>query len=106
MSLENIQKQVDQWTAQFNPQYWPALEMMARLCEETGEVARELSHRYGTKKKKLTEDSGELGQELCDVIFTISCIANSHTIDLQGEWDRMMREKQYGRDNQRYDKKE
>lgn len=105
MSLEDIQKDVDTWTKQFNPQYWPPLEMMARLAEETGEVARELNHIYGTKKKK-TPDEGkrDLGQELTDVMFTVCCMANSHNINLQEEWDRMMREKQYGRDNQRYEK--
>jgi len=63
MSLEDIQKQVDEWTEQFEPQYWPALEMLARLTEETGEVARELNHMYGTKKKKPTEDF-EIDEEL------------------------------------------
>jgi len=105
MSLEDIQKQVDEWTEQFEPQYWPALEMLARLTEETGEVARELNHMYGTKKKKPTEDTRDLGQELSDVLFTICCIANSHKINLGEEWNRMMQEKHYGRDNQRYDKK-
>ena|SRR3989344_7219268 len=105
MGLEEIQKQVDEWTGQFNPQYWPALEMMAALSEEAGEVARELSHMYGTKKKKPTEDTKDLGQELSDVLFTICCIANSHNINLQEEWNRMMHEKLYGRDNQRYDTK-
>ena len=79
--------------------------MMARLSEENGEVARELSHMYGTKKKKSTEDTKGLGQELSDVLFTICCIANSHKINLQQEWKIMIREKQYGRDNERYNKK-
>lgn len=105
MSLEDVQKDVDNWTRQFSPQYWPALEMMARLTEETGEVARELNHMYGTKKKKPMEDTRGLGQELSDVLFTLCCIANSHKINLQDEWKRMMEEKHYGRDNQRYDKK-
>ena len=48
MSFEDIQKQVYEWTGQFDPQYRPALEMMARLSEETGEVAREMNHLYGT----------------------------------------------------------
>jgi len=105
MLLEDVQRDVDNWTKQFTPQYWPALEMMARLTEETGEVARELNHIYGTKKKKSTEDTQDLGQELSDILFTICCIANSHGINLQNEWEKMMREKQYGRDNQRYEKK-
>lgn len=106
MSLSHVQKDVDEWTGQFTPQYWPALEMHARLSEEIGEVARELNHLHGTKKKKLTEDTKDLGQELSDVLFTLCCIANSHKIDLQAEWDRMMKEKLYGRDNLRYERKE
>lgn len=105
MSLEDIQKDVDKWTRQFTPQYWPALEMQARLTEEIGEVARELNHIHGTKKKKSSEDTKSLGQELSDVIFTVCCIANSHKINLREEWGRMIQEKQYGRDNQRYEKK-
>ncbi|MEK6854972.1 MAG: MazG nucleotide pyrophosphohydrolase domain-containing protein [Nanoarchaeota archaeon] len=96
MSLENIQRDVDGWTEQFTPQYWHPLEMQARLTEEIGEVARELNHMYGTKKKKSSEDTKSLGQELSDVIFTICCIANAHKINLEEEWNRMMQEKQYG----------
>ncbi|MEN9625878.1 MAG: hypothetical protein RL557_206 [archaeon] len=105
MSLEDIQKDVDAWTSQFTPQYWPPLEMQARLTEEIGEVARELNHLHGTKKKKAGEDTKDLGQELSDVIFTLCCIANSHKINLQEAWKTLMSEKQYGRDNKRFEKK-
>ena len=105
MGFDKIQKDVDGWTGQFNPQYWPPLEMMARLSEENGEVARELNHMYGSKKKKSGEDTKGLSEELIDVIFTICCIANSHGIDLQKEWDEVMQKKHYGRDNQRYERK-
>jgi NTP pyrophosphatase (non-canonical NTP hydrolase) len=106
MSLYDIQKDVDEWTSQFNPQYWPPLEMMCRLTEETGELARELNHLHGTKKKKLEENTKALGQELFDVLFTVCCIANSHDINLQEEWEKIMKEKQYGRDNKRFERKE
>lgn len=105
MPLKEKQKEVDDWAQQFNPAYWPALEQLARLTEETGEVAREINHLHGTKKKKSQEQTQELGQELADVIFTCRCIANNHKIDLELEWDRMMKEKHYGRDNQRYERK-
>jgi len=104
MSLKDIQKEADQWVSQFDPKYWPALEQMARLAEETGEVAREINHLHGTKKKKSSEETRELGDELSDVIFTVCCLANSHEINLQEEWDKMMREKNYGRDKDRYKK--
>ena len=64
MSLIDYQKEVHKWVSQFNPPYWPPLEMMARLSEETGEVAREINHLYGTKKKKASEDKKELANEL------------------------------------------
>jgi len=106
MTLYDIQKDVDEWTSQFTPQYWPPLEQLARLTEETGEVARELNHMHGTKKKKESEDTKGLGEELLDVIFTVSCIANSHNINLQEAWDTMMKEKHYGRDNTRFERKD
>lgn len=105
MLLNKIQKDVDNWTSQFEPQYWPPYEILARLMEETGEVSREINHIYGIKKKKTNEHSDSLGQEICDIIFTAVCMANSHNINLQLEWDTMFEEKLYGRDKNRFDKK-
>jgi NTP pyrophosphatase (non-canonical NTP hydrolase) len=106
MTLTENQKDVDEWARQFNPPYWPALEQMARLTEETGEVARELNHIHGTKKKKSSEETKELSDELIDVIFTICCIANSHNIDLDKAWEKMVEEKMNKRDINRFEKKE
>jgi len=105
MSLKKIQDDVDKWTSQFTPQYWSHYEILARLTEETGELAREINHLYGTKKKKDGEQENSLGQELTDIIFTVVCMANSQGIDLSKEWKWMMSEKLYGRDNNRYIKK-
>jgi NTP pyrophosphatase (non-canonical NTP hydrolase) len=104
MSLQQIQQEVDDWAKQFKVPYWEPLSMLARLAEETGEVAREINHLYGAKKKKSTELPKTLGDELADVVFTVCCMANREGIDLQKEWDKMMREKHYGRDNDRYEK--
>ncbi|MDD5193763.1 MAG: nucleotide pyrophosphohydrolase [Candidatus Nanoarchaeia archaeon] len=106
MSLKDYQKEVDEWTKQFDPQYWPALEQLARLTEETGEVAREINHLHGTKKKKSDEAPRKLDDELIDVIFTVICLANSHGINLDEAWERVMREKHYGRDANRYERKD
>lgn len=106
MSLNDIQKDVNEWTSQFEPQYWPPYQILARLMEETGEVSREINHLYGVKKKKLDEKNNSLGQEITDIMFTLVCLANSHEIDLQKEWEQMKIEKLYDRDKDRYDKKE
>jgi len=105
MSLIDYQKQVDDWVQQFEPPYWPALEKMARLTEETGELARELNHRYGTKKKKDTEDKKEVADELIDILFTIICIANDEKINLEKAWQSMVEEKMKKRDINRFERK-
>ena len=60
MSLRNMQDDVDKWAGQFTPKYWPPLEQMTRLAEETGEVAREMNNLHGTKKRKPEEKEGNL----------------------------------------------
>ncbi|MFH0936457.1 MAG: nucleotide pyrophosphohydrolase [Candidatus Woesearchaeota archaeon] len=104
MTLKNLQEEVDKWAQQFKKPYWEPLSMFARLAEEIGEVARELNHLYGDKKKRVDTEKN-LGDELVDVIFTNICIANREKIDLEKFWDKMMKEKHYGRDNNRYEKK-
>ena len=101
-----MQVEVDNWVNQFTPPYWPPLEQFGRLAEEVGEVARELNHLHGTKKKKAEEAQQELGQELIDVIFTVVCLANSHNINLEAEWGKMVNEKMHSRDKDRYQKVE
>ena len=105
MSFLDKQKQVDDWVQQFDPSYWPPLEKMARLSEEVGEVAREMNHLYGTKKKKASERKKELADELIDVIFTIICIANDENINLEESWNDMVNEKMNKRDINRFKSK-
>jgi len=106
MSLIDYQKQVDDWVQQFDPPYWPALEKMARLTEEVGELARELNHLYGTKKKKFSEDKKEVADELIDILFTIICIANDEDINLEKAWQKMVEEKMKKRDVNRFKRKD
>lgn len=114
MPLKDVQKEVDKWAQQFKVPYWKPLEILARLTEETGELARELNHRFGPKQKKSSElDAGktcvQLGDvkdvedEIGDVIFTVACLANSLNIDLEKCFSKAMG-KCYGRDNDRYEK--
>lgn len=102
--MKKIQKRVDDWVQQYKVPYWKPLEIMARITEETGELARELNHRFGPKKKKSHEDKKEVGEEIGDVIFSLTCLANSLNIDLEKSFDYVM-EKCYNRDKERFDKK-
>jgi len=103
MPLKNCQDDVHSWVTQFKIPYWEPLAIMARLTEETGELAREVNHRFGPKKKKSVEEKKELGDEMADIIFTLSCLANSQGINLDDHWKNVM-DKCYGRDGDRYEK--
>lgn len=102
--MKDIQKRVDKWVSQYKIGYFKPLEILARLVEEIGELARELNHRFGPKKKKLNEDTPELGDEIADVIFTLTCLANSLHIDMDKHFKRIMK-KYSTRDNKRWEKK-
>ena len=77
---------------------------MASLVEEVGEVARELNHQFGPKKKKATEDKEDLEEELGDVIYTVVCLANSLGLDLDRAMKKVMK-KINTRDKDRWEKK-
>ncbi len=104
MALSDYQKEVDDWIAQYVEGYWTPHEIMARLTEEVGEVARLVNHLYGPKKKKASELTQDLGEELADVIWTVVCMANSHKIDLDEAFSKVVA-KAYGRDSDRFKKK-
>ncbi len=103
MSLLDIQMQVDEWVSQYKIGYFPPLSIIAQASEELGELAREVNNRYGPRVKKSPEDSAEIGEEICDLMFAMVCLANSHNIDLSKYWEKKM-DKCYGRDDGRWEK--
>jgi len=100
-TLREIQKQVDDWITKIGHGYWSPHEMLARLVEEVGETARLINHLYSPKKKKYSEPDQQLSDELADILFAVICLANSHNIDLQEAFEKMM-EKYSIRDKERY----
>ena len=105
MPLINIQKDVDDWVNQYKIGYWQPLEILTRLTEETGELAREINDRYGPKKKKTTEEKSEIADEVADILFTLCCLCNSLEIKMDDAWQDMI-DKLYGRDKERFERKE
>ncbi|WP_067725623.1 nucleotide pyrophosphohydrolase [Oceanobacillus damuensis] len=84
---KEIQKRVDDYISQYKEGYFSPLSLMARLTEEIGELAREVNHYYGEKPKKSTEKEKTIEEELGDIIFVLSCFANSLEIDLSESFD-------------------
>jgi NTP pyrophosphatase (non-canonical NTP hydrolase) len=104
MALAKYQKSVDRWINQYKIGYFKPLEILARLTEEVGELAREINHRFGSKKKKSSEKKQEVGDEIADIFFTLICLANSLNINLDKSFEKMMK-KLNTRDKKRYERK-
>jgi len=90
MELKDFQKRVDDWVMTNTPGYWRPNNMMLRLIEEVGELAREINHVYGEKPRKPTDENKRISDELGDVLFTIICIANALKIDLEQSFQNVM----------------
>ena len=88
-SIGELQGAIDAWIAE-NGGYWPPLSMLARLTEETGELAREYNHRFGAKRKKASEGEAELAMEMADVLFILVCMANAEGINLDSAFSQML----------------
>jgi len=44
--MKKVQKDIDDWVTQYKIGYWKPHEILARLTEEVGELAREINHSY------------------------------------------------------------
>ena len=82
MNLNELQKNVDAWIKKYGVRYFDELTNMAILTEEVGEVARIIARRYGEQSEKESDKIKELADELSDVLWVVTCIANQTGIDL------------------------
>jgi NTP pyrophosphatase (non-canonical NTP hydrolase) len=103
LTFAEVQRRVDAYINQYQEGYFPPLLMLARLTEETGEIARVIAHQNG-KKPKAGEEIGDLELELADLLFVMVCLCNEHGLSLDRGFERMMQKVQ-ARDAQRWTKK-
>ncbi len=89
-TVKQIQEEVDAYISQYKEGYFSPLALLARMTEELGELAREVNHYYGEKPKKPTEEPKEIEDELGDMLFVLTCFANSLHIDLESAHNRVM----------------
>ncbi|WPP48044.1 nucleotide pyrophosphohydrolase [Catalinimonas niigatensis] len=101
MTLEEAQKQVDEWISTTGVRYFSELTNMAILTEEVGEVARLISRQYGDQSFKESDKGKELGDELADVLWVLICLANQTGVNLTEAFQKNM-EKKTKRDSQRH----
>src|SRR5436309_12683431 len=102
MTIQDAQKEVDNWINSKGIRYFNELTNMAILTEEVGEVARIMARRYGEQSSKKS-DKSILAEELADVLFVLICIANQTGVDLTGAFQRNLK-KNTSRDKLRHKK--
>ena len=93
MELDELQKKVDAWIKQYGVRYFDELTNMAILTEEVGEVARIIVRRYGEQSEKESDQSKDLADELADVLWVLTCIANQTGINLEEAMNKNFKKK-------------
>jgi NTP pyrophosphatase (non-canonical NTP hydrolase) len=95
MTIDEAQKQVDEWIKTVGVRYFSELTNMACLTEEVGELARVMARRYGDQSFK------DLEEEMADVLWVLICLANQTGVNLT-EALRKSIEKKTRRDKERH----
>jgi len=101
MTIEEVQKEVDDWIKTYGVRYFNELTNMAILNEEVGELARIIARKYGEQSFKEGESNLNLGDEIADIFWVLVCIANQTGVDLT-EALRQNIEKKTNRDGNRH----
>ena len=101
MTIEQLQQRVDEWINTVGVRYFSPLTNMAILSEEVGEVARIMARRYGDQSEKPSDRDKDFGDELADVIWVVTCLANQTGINLTEAIERNF-DKKSSRDADRH----
>lgn len=100
MTIEEAQKQVDEWIRHYGVRYFNELTNMACLTEEVGELARIMARTYGEQSFK-EDEKHDLGDEMADILWVLICLANQTGVDLTEALKKNL-EKKTSRDKERH----
>lgn len=100
MEINELQQRVDEWIHTYGVRYFSELTNMAILTEEVGELARVMARRFGDQSFKAGEKDN-IADEIADVLWVLTCIANQTGIDLEQAMEQNF-EKKTTRDRERH----
>lgn len=92
MEIRDLQQRVDEWIKSYGVRYFSELTNMAILTEEVGELARVMARRYGDQSFKAGEKDN-LEDEMADILWVLTCLANQTGVDLEQAMERNFRKK-------------
>lgn len=92
ITIAQMQEQVDTWIRSIGVRYFSPLTNMACLTEEVGELARVMARSYGDQSFKEGEKPN-LEEEIADVLWVLTAIANQTGVDMSEAFARSIRKK-------------
>ena len=93
MEIKTYQNDVDNWIKNIGVRYFSELTNMAILTEEVGELARLMARKFGDQSFKKNVDQKDLADEIADVFWVLTCIANQTGVDLEEALQKNMQKK-------------
>jgi len=101
LSIQDAQKQVDDWIKTIGQRYFSELTNLGILMEEVGELSRIMVRQYGEQSFKESDKAHQLADEMADVFWVLICLANQTGVDLTEAFAKNM-DKKTQRDAERH----
>ncbi len=83
MTLTDLQQLVDTWIKKEGVRYFNEMTNMVILTEEVGELARIIARKYGEQSFKPGEEKTDMADEMADVLWVLTCLANQTGVNLE-----------------------
>lgn len=105
MTIQEWQEEVDHWIKTIGVRYFDEKTNALILAEEVGEFARIIAREYGEQSWKEEVDKTsvqqKLREEIADIFWVTTCLANQLGINLSDELKRNLAKKTQ-RDKERH----
>lgn len=93
ITIDDAQRQVDEWIKIYGVKYFGELTNMVLLAEEVGELARIIGRTYGEQSFKASDKEHNLADEMADVLWVLICLANQTGVNLTEAFEKNMMKK-------------
>jgi NTP pyrophosphatase (non-canonical NTP hydrolase) len=93
MTIQDAQKNIDQWINTTGVRYFNELTNLGILMEEVGELSRLMVRKYGEQSFKESDKDRDLGDEMADVLWVLICLANQTGVNLEDALQKNMAKK-------------
>lgn len=93
MNLNELQAQVDTWIKTHGVRYFSELTNLGILMEEVGELSRLMVRQYGDQSFKPSDQGKDIADEMADVLWVLTALANQCGVNLQDALEKNMAKK-------------